>query len=76
MMTRPPRCSSPLRTGHNKECISNGEIRVEYVTERVRFRLLGATFYSITFNKERDRHSWATHIFACAFRLRYAVGVE
>jgi hypothetical protein len=48
IMTRPPRCSSPLRTVHNEMewYISLREITEEHMAKRVRFRFWEATFYS------------------------------
>ena len=47
IMTRPPRCSSPLMTVQNASAYQHDEIESEYVAKRVRFRLLDAEFYSI-----------------------------
>ena len=78
IMTRPPRCSSPLRTGHNvmERYISIRGITEEYMAKRVRFRFWEATSYFMMFRKNQAHQSRATHIFTCAFSLRCAVGVR
>jgi hypothetical protein len=45
VITSPPRCSSPLRTGRDKRVCQYGGITEEHMGKRVRFRFWDATFY-------------------------------
>jgi len=65
IITRPPRCSSPLMTVQDRRAYQYDEIKSEYMGKRVRFRLLDAEFYSVHSAKAKQTKSEHSRLCAC-----------